>query len=81
MLEIEGAKMLIDQVEMLQEKTRGNLSEEEKHLLTRTLSTLQLAFVEAINSQVAEEPAAQQSAPTATTPEDEPPGKRFSKKY
>ena len=81
MLEIEGAKMLIDQVEMLQDKTRGNLSQEEKHLLTRTLSTLQLAFVEAINSQVAEAPAARQSAPAAAPPEDEPPGKRFSKKY
>lgn len=77
MLEIEGAKMLIDQVEMLQEKTKGNLSKEEKQLLTQTLSTLQLAFVEAINSQVGEEPPAPNPEPAS----DEPSGKRFTKKY
>jgi hypothetical protein len=51
-LEIESAKMLIDQLEMLEEKTKGNLSKEEHGLLRQTLSALQLAFVEVINSQV-----------------------------
>lgn len=85
MLEIEGAKMLIDQLEMLQEKTKGNLSKEEQQLLLQTLSTLQLAFVEAINSQVSDEIPAQPTSPVIVSPTppsaDDSPGKRFSKKY
>src|SRR3954463_4307230 len=43
---LELAKMFIDQLGMIQEKTRGNLSNEEAAVLRNTLSNLQMAFVE-----------------------------------
>src|SRR4029077_18798318 len=44
---LELAKMFIDQLAMVQEKTRGNLTNEEAAVLRNTLSNLQMAFVEA----------------------------------
>ena len=44
---LEAAKILIDQLEMIQEKTRGNLSAQESSILTDALKNVQLAFVEA----------------------------------
>ena len=44
---LEAAKILIDQLEMVQEKTRGNLSAQEASILTDALKNVQLAFVEA----------------------------------
>lgn len=44
---LELAKMFIDQLAMIQEKTRGNLSNEEATVLRSTLSNLQMAFVDA----------------------------------
>src|SRR5438874_1870308 len=43
---LEVAKMFIDQLAMIQEKTRGNLSGEESTVLRNALSNLQLAYVE-----------------------------------
>jgi len=43
---LELAKMFIDQLGMIQEKTRGNLTNEESTVLRNTLSNLQMAFVE-----------------------------------
>ncbi len=43
---LELAKMFIDQLAMIQEKTRGNLSNEEGTVLRNALSNLQMAFVE-----------------------------------
>ena len=43
---LELARMFIDQLAMIQEKTRGNLSAEESSFLNGTLSKLQMAFVE-----------------------------------
>lgn len=47
---LEVAKMFIDQLGMIQEKTRGNLTEEEAHVLRSTLANLQMAFVEVSQS-------------------------------
>jgi hypothetical protein len=44
---LEAAKMLIDQLEMIQEKTRGNLSTQEGAILEDALKNVRLAFVEA----------------------------------
>jgi hypothetical protein len=41
------AKHTIDMIAMLKEKTRGNLSDEEKNLLEALLSEIRIAFVEA----------------------------------
>ncbi len=46
--DFEAAQMFIDQLEMLEVKTRGNLLPEESRLLRETLMQLRLAFVEAV---------------------------------
>src|ERR1700704_4999734 len=66
---LELAKMFIDQLGMIQEKTRGNLTNEEAAVLRNTLSNLQMAFVE-VSRQVREGTAA--PAPPEA-PEAEPP--------
>src|ERR1044071_8114872 len=43
---LELARMFIDQLAMIQEKTRGNLTNEEDTVLRNTLSNLQMVFVE-----------------------------------
>lgn len=44
---LEAAKILIDQLEMVQEKTRNNLSAQESSILEDALKNVRLAFVEA----------------------------------
>ncbi|MEM6886235.1 MAG: DUF1844 domain-containing protein [Verrucomicrobiota bacterium] len=44
---LEAAKMLIDQLDMIQGKTKGNLIEQEEKILKDTLSELKMAFVDA----------------------------------
>src|SRR3954462_14531187 len=48
---LELARMFIDQLAMIQEKTRGNLSSEEGTVLRNTISNLQMAFVEVSQSE------------------------------
>src|SRR6266566_219121 len=43
---LELARMFIDQLAMIQEKTRGNLTSEESTVLRNALSNLQMAYVE-----------------------------------
>lgn len=43
---LEAGKLLIDQLEMIQEKTRGNLSAQESSILDDALKNVRLAFVE-----------------------------------
>src|SRR5271163_3738533 len=43
---LEAAKLLIDQLEMIQEKTRNNLSAQESSILDDALKNVRLAFVE-----------------------------------
>lgn len=43
--DLEAARAMIDILSMLQEKTRGNLDEEEAHLLENLLYTYRLEFV------------------------------------
>ena len=64
--DLEAAKLFIDQLEMLQIKTKGNLSKEEENLLKQSLMSLQMTFVETANE--AEKPA-EQKTPAQSTPE------------
>jgi hypothetical protein len=48
---LELAKMFIDQLAMIQDKTRGNLTNEEATVLRNALSNLQMAFVEVSQAQ------------------------------
>lgn len=45
--DLEAARLFIEQLEMLEAKTRGNLAKHEEALLKQTLMTLRLAYVEA----------------------------------
>src|SRR5207237_8838946 len=53
-----GGELFIDLLEMLEAKTKGNLSQEESALLKQTLMTLRMSFVEAVEARPerAEEP-------------------------
>jgi Domain of unknown function (DUF1844) len=68
---LELAKMFIDQLAMIQEKTRGNLANEETAVLRNTLSNLQMAFVEVSQQTRGESPAAPPQ-PAAPAPPAEP---------
>jgi uncharacterized protein DUF1844 len=69
---LELAKMFIDQLAMIQEKTRGNLTNEETAVLRSTLSNLQMAFVEVSQQSRGESPAASPQAAPAAAPPAEP---------
>ena len=49
---LELAKMFIDQLAMIQEKTKGNLTNEESTVLRNAISNLQMVYVE-VSQQVA----------------------------
>ena len=90
---LDLAKMFIDQLAMIQEKTRGNLTNEEATVLRNTLSNLQMAYVEVAQQtpkgaqpappkpeESAQEPKpAEQAAPV--TAEESESKKRFTKSY
>lgn len=87
MKDIEAARFFIDQLEMLEVKTKGNLTKEESNLLKQSLMSLRLGFVEAVENPKAQpEPESKETPKTATTPEpsageQEEHRKKFSKKY
>ena len=92
---LELAKMFIDQLSMIQEKTRGNLTNEESTVLRNTLSNLQMVYVEvaqhAPKSAAQPKPSAPEAKPetSASTPEEPPitpsteseSKKKFTKSY
>jgi hypothetical protein len=96
-INLDLARMFIDQLEMIQEKTRGNLTNEETTVLRNTLSNLQMAFVEASGasqphreppppapSQPAEQPTSgppEQSPPIASSESETESRKKFTKSY
>lgn len=90
--DLEAARLFIDQLEMLETKTKGNLSKEEAGLLKQSLMNLRLAFVEAVETPEPQgepkrtEPApstppGQAAEPAASPSEEEEHRKKFSKKY
>jgi len=86
--DIEAARLFIDQLEMLEAKTKGNLTKDESHLLKQTLMGLRLGFVEAVESPKPQTGTESKAAPHTATPASEGPAsdpeehrKKFSKKY
>ncbi|MEO7932846.1 MAG: DUF1844 domain-containing protein [Chthoniobacterales bacterium] len=86
---LEAARMFIDQLEMVREKTRGNLTSDEEKIINNALSNLQLAFLEVSRGgfgqgeeEIAEEPKIEStpviSTDTTISSNDK---KRFSKSY
>lgn len=81
--DLTSARIFIDQLEMLEVKTKGNLSPGESQMLKDALTTLRMAFVEMANAEKpapAPAPAAQPSdaAPSAGTPASSPAPAAFS---
>lgn len=80
------ARIFIDQLDMIREKTRGNLTTEESDLLNKILSDLQMAFVEADKTADAAAPTpsatpvstAEEGKPETAEQEDK---KKFTKSY
>src|SRR5664279_1771374 len=77
--DLEAARLFIDQLEMLEHKTKGNLTQEETALLQQSLMSLRMAFVEAVDSPAAQadpkpkEGSSPSSAgPTSEAPQPEP---------
>ena len=62
---LEVARMFIDQLVMIQEKTRGNLTTDESTVLRNALASLQMAYVEASQGghSAAAPPAAVEAPP------------------
>jgi len=91
--DVEAARLFIDQLEMLEAKTKGNLSKNEEALLKQALMSLRLAFVEAVESSPAAPSTPGKRSPQPAQPTEPAPGapvqtaeeeehkKKFSKKY
>lgn len=67
--DLDAARMFIDQLEMIEAKTKGNLTPQEDKLLKQSLTTLRMAFVEAVDQAA---PAAAAASATATQSEPSP---------
>ena len=77
---LDLARMFIDQLAMIQEKTRGNLTNEETKVLSNALSNLQMAYVEAAGEPARAQPpgapeavAQHEASPTPPAPPAEQP--------
>lgn len=74
---LDVAKMFIDQLVMIREKTRGNLGGDESAVLNNAVSNLQMAFVEVSQGMgvkgAASIPSAAESGPEPAQPAAETP--------
>jgi Domain of unknown function (DUF1844) len=72
--DLDHARYFIDQLEMLEVKTKGNLDKQEEAILKQSLTSLRMAFVEAVNHPQAAPAPAPADAPAApATDEQETP--------
>jgi hypothetical protein len=63
--DMDAARMFIDQLEMIEFKTRGNLDKDEDQLLKQSLMNLRLAFVEAVEKGPQSTSSPSESSPSA----------------
>jgi hypothetical protein len=68
--DLDNAKYFIDQLEMIEAKTKGNLNKHEEAILKQSLTNLRLTFVEAVEHP---QPPSQtgQKAPAEGAPQPE----------
>jgi len=90
---LDVARMFIDQLVMIREKTRGNLIEDESKILNSAISNLQMAFVEVSKNpgeqpdespdapEISAEPQAAAAPPPETPAADADSKKKFTKSY
>jgi hypothetical protein len=71
---LDGAAASIDMLDMLTEKTKGNLSPDEAKFMEQTLSHLKLNYVEETNKPKSEEtpPPSEEKAPDPDQPPQTP---------
>jgi hypothetical protein len=79
-VDLDGARLFIGQLEMLEVKTRGNLSTDEQNLLRQSLMHARMSFVEAVEAAKTTDKAAVEPGATAGESDDGT-KKRFSKSY
>ena len=72
MQDFESAKFFIDQLEMIEVKTKGNLDKREEGLLKQSLTGLRMAFVEAIDGKKGGAPVQEQAPTQAVSESTEP---------
>ena len=84
---LDLARMFIDQLLMVREKTRGNLSKDEQSVLNNAISNLQMAFVEVSKTggpsatPAAEAPKPDTQPPQVPADGGEETKKKFTKSY
>lgn len=66
---LDGAQLTIDMLGMIEEKTRGNLADDESRTLSDLLASLRMNYV-----QTAKDQPDASAEPTAAPAEDTPPG-------
>lgn len=85
LFDLEAARLFVEQLEMLQSKTRGNLTNSEEALLKQTLMAVRMAFVEAVENPPKPQPTPpageQKLATDATSITEGESKKRFSRKF
>lgn len=69
--DFESAKFFIDQLEMIEQKTKGNLDKREEGLLQQSLTGLRMAFVEAMDGKGSAAPT-EKVVPTESTAKSAP---------
>ena len=74
--DLDAARMFIDQLEMLEVKTKGNLDKREEGLLKQSLTSLRMAFVEAVNEEPSSAPEKQAAAETENAAKSNPTEKK-----
>lgn len=62
---MQSAQMIIDMIDMIERKTKGNLDSDEERMLHDTLSSLKLAFVETSARNKSQTPAEKKQEPAA----------------
>ena len=65
-IDLEGAQITIDMLSMLHEKTKGNLDKDEESMMQSILSSLQMNYVETMQS--APKPEEKNEQPAQDTP-------------
>ena len=65
-------KRIIDSIEMLEEKTKGNLTAPESNFLSNTLYELRMGYIRAVSRQEAAAQEETKAAPTAEASAVEP---------
>ncbi len=68
---LPAARLFIDTLEMLERKTKGNLSADETKVLHATLTDLRLMYVEESKAPAAAEPTPPPAASPEQTPADD----------